>query len=403
MYMADDQDRTKDFLIDDLDGDDAEANRVPHIEIPKSVIDNTEMIIRSMNHTIDIGDSFRSMVSELEANIQNMAPDISMSLNSVLSDAFREISLSAEEMAVVAAQTESMQRVICELNESLSLIPQIYIPKIAVENFTGELLRNDLTDAMAEMQRSVDALVKCIETPAIKWFRSFDYSGLVQHWQAVLDWKPDPDFICGLYLECMFQAHWCPNAILRGDISLAMQVEDVIEHTREKKNGINKSRTKKIDAIIFEYYTKKRIEDIKKRVRSADIPQYLKRIIRDCINAYLRKEYATPVIILSTQWENIICIKARISLEWRKSQKTEDHYIQLVRESNYPEIFESYYTEFINYNCSSVKDTIPDVPGRHSSAHGFFEKYPTRKAALNAILFTDFLLGLEPIASDVKN
>ena len=36
-----------------------------------------------------------------------------------------------------------------------------------------------------------------------------------------------------------------------------------------------------------------------------------------------------------------------------------------------------------------------DVPGRHSFAHAWYTKYPTRKSALNAILFTDFLLSLK--------
>ena len=36
-----------------------------------------------------------------------------------------------------------------------------------------------------------------------------------------------------------------------------------------------------------------------------------------------------------------------------------------------------------------------DVPGRHGIAHCWYNKYPTKKAALNAILFTDFLLNLQ--------
>jgi hypothetical protein len=55
------------------------------------------------------------------------------------------------------------------------------------------------------------------------------------------------------------------------------------------------------------------------------------------------------------------------------------------------------------YNCNSSAETILDVPGRNSAAHSFYESYPTRKAALNAILFTDFLLNLEPLEEENIN
>ena len=47
------------------------------------------------------------------------------------------------------------------------------------------------------------------------------------------------------------------------------------------------------------------------------------------------------------------------------------------------------------YSCYSVEEVIDDVPGRNSSAHSWYSEYPSKKAALNAILFTDFLLRLE--------
>ena len=43
------------------------------------------------------------------------------------------------------------------------------------------------------------------------------------------------------------------------------------------------------------------------------------------------------------------------------------------------------------------EDFIPNVPGRHITAHTLSFDYITKKAALNAILFTDFLLDLEPL------
>ncbi len=37
------------------------------------------------------------------------------------------------------------------------------------------------------------------------------------------------------------------------------------------------------------------------------------------------------------------------------------------------------------------------VKDRHGVAHGWYSHYPNKKAALNAILFTGFILNLEPL------
>lgn len=42
-----------------------------------------------------------------------------------------------------------------------------------------------------------------------------------------------------------------------------------------------------------------------------------------------------------------------------------------------------------------------DVPGRHGIAHCWYDTYPNRKMALNAIIFTDFLLELKPIEKNL--
>ena len=68
----------------------------------------------------------------------------------------------------------------------------------------------------------------------------------------------------------------------------------------------------------------------------------------------------------------------------------------LIDENGYDEIFDSFCEEFIFYDCRKPGDVIADVPGRHGIAHSWYDKYPSKKMALNAILFTDFLLHLEP-------
>lgn len=181
------------------------------------------------------------------------------------------------------------------------------------------------------------------------------------------------------------------------DMRLTIDIIKIIGGTRKSKN-----RVKKIDGAIYEYYKKHELENIKKEWSKLGLSECLMRILRQTVNAYYRKEYAVTVIVLSTQWEDIICKKAHDN--GRKTTKTTKKYFsKLLARNGYTMIFKSYYDDYIMYNCNSSKDTIVDVPGRHSAAHGFYASYPTRKAALNAILFTHFLLKLEPLEEDKTN
>ena len=86
------------------------------------------------------------------------------------------------------------------------------------------------------------------------------------------------------------------------------------------------------------------------------------------------------------------------------SRKTRENLRTLIEKNKFDEIFSSFCNEFIFYDCNAVKEVKPDVPGRHGIAHCWYNTYPSRKMALNAILFTDFLLELKPLEmTDEKN
>ena len=70
---------------------------------------------------------------------------------------------------------------------------------------------------------------------------------------------------------------------------------------------------------------------------------------------------------------------------------------KLISENSHPKILYTFYDEFVMYQCDTSADYIPDVPGRNAIAHGWFPEYTSKKAALNAILFTDFLLHLDKL------
>jgi hypothetical protein len=254
------------------------------------------------------------------------------------------------------------------------------------------LIESDVfrTSALAT-QRIYDSMAAIYDSPVLKWIQSFDFNPLLESLKGLSIPELDPEKIKQVYLHEMYDAHWFPGSIWSADIKLTIDVINVIGSTRKSKR-----RVRRIDSAVYGYYTKPIVEGMKKDWRKLDLPEHLMRILHQAVQAYHRKEYAITVIVLSTQWEGIIYNKAHDNGR-KKTEKTKKYLKALTEQNNYLEIFKSYYDEFIMYNCNSPAETIMDVPGRNSAAHSFYESYPTRKAALNAILFTDFLLNLEPI------
>ena len=135
---------------------------------------------------------------------------------------------------------------------------------------------------------------------------------------------------------------------------------------------------------------------LKRRWRQMNLPAYMIRILIQSVQAYNRREYALTVSALSTLWEGIIQEKVNDN-SYRISRKTRENLDKLIQENKFDMIFTSFCDEFIFYNCTKPEEVKPDVPGRHGIAHCWYDSYPNRKVALNAILFTDFLLNLKPL------
>ena len=119
------------------------------------------------------------------------------------------------------------------------------------------------------------------------------------------------------------------------------------------------------------------------------------RILNQAVQAYHRKEYVLTISALATLWEGIIARKSGFADDYRVSGKMRNAIQALIAENGYEEIVGSFCKDFIFYDCYTKDDVKPDVPGRHSICHAWYDKYPNRKTALNAILFTDLLLKLD--------
>lgn len=226
-----------------------------------------------------------------------------------------------------------------------------------------------------------------------KWLQEVALFSLTSIFENIQNFRLDYEYkrINEGFQKAMFNARWFPYAGWNADIKIAYELVEILETSRASKN-----RVKRIDKLIFSYYDKKRISNLKRIWRQKNLPSYMTRILVQSICAYHRREYALTVSALSTLWEGIIQDKVNDD-GYRISRKTRENLTKLISENEFNKIFSSFCEEFIFYNCNNVNEVKPDVPGRHGIAHCWYNTYPSKKMALNAILFTDFLLGLKPL------
>ena len=74
---------------------------------------------------------------------------------------------------------------------------------------------------------------------------------------------------------------------------MVISILDILNSTRKSKN-----RVKKIDKLIFGYYSKTKIEELRKGWRDKNIPNHIVRMMQQAVQAYHRKEYAITVTML---------------------------------------------------------------------------------------------------------
>ena len=234
------------------------------------------------------------------------------------------------------------------------------------------------------------------EPAILRFVNDFAQSPIVRFLEKLATIVPDKEQFIRLYLHTMYDARWFPYTGEDRDVDpdFLADILDVIEGTRASK-----SRMQKIDKIVFAHYTKTRIEDMRKSWRTVGLPSWKVRMLNEAVRAFHRKEYASAVNTLVTVWEGIIQEKVNDN-SYRISRRTRENLEKLVGSNGYDEIVTSFCKEFIFYNCKSQEQVKEGVPGRHGIAHSWFDRYPSRKVALNAILFTDFLLKLAPLSPE---
>ena len=103
-------------------------------------------------------------------------------------------------------------------------------------------------------------------------------------------------------------------------------------------------------------------------------------------------------------WEGLIYIKANnVSMQDRHRQRmtvTKQELEKLTKANDYSQVFSDYFNNFIVSQCDKVEDVIDGVPNRHGVSHSWYRSYPSKKASLNAILLTDFIIHLEALENN---
>lgn len=192
--------------------------------------------------------------------------------------------------------------------------------------------------------------------------------------------------------ECaraLLEVEWCPAVAVLLPIGQLVPLCEIASRNQDETK-----REEALSQFVFRHmgmrYTDNLLEDLK----NFNISKHLRRLLKETIYAYRRKENGIVATVLPTLWEGIIRDKAQIESNVQTSilkEKVE----AFVDDAYYPKAISEFYKTCILYPCKKAADVKSNVPGRHATAHGWFVEYPTKKAALNAILFTDFLLRLE--------
>lgn len=235
-----------------------------------------------------------------------------------------------------------------------------------------------------------NSIVNVVSSPLIEWLNSFDVSPFLKILENFkIDYESSKIFNRA-YLQAMYECYWFPYAGILAGKGLFCDVHEILSSSR----GKSKRRTTRIDKAILNYYSDTEIKKIKQRWNKADLKPYIKKMLIHAIGAHLRGEYILTISCLATMWEGLL--KEKMPQKKRSNSELKEEIKELVDENGYDSILGDFYNNVILQTCYGVENVLDGVPNRHSVAHSWYKKYPNKKASLNAILLTDFIIKLTP-------
>ena len=286
------------------------------------------------------------------------------------------------------------------LEQALAYEPAVFMAKIPEDVLA---INAELSD-MGYFLQTAESLDKIVSTREYElndqlasWLEAIDFSyipSVLQEVQIAQAFQLDLDRYRRFFAQEMYDARWFPFIGWTAPIKLTSRLNKILLHTRKSKN-----RIKQIDKAVFDYFTPSRIKDIKRSWRNSDFSEPVKGIMLQALKAYLNKEYACVSITLSSLWQTMIYEKAS-NREWRSDGETVSKFSALVERNRFGKLFDSFFKEFIMMKCHGPQEAPKDIPTRNGNQHGLHSAMPTWKAALNAIILTDFLVYLIPLEKE---
>lgn len=349
---------------------------------------------------IDISTSAIEPVKSISENSAVMAVQENASvLNEIYKNCGDVEMLDGMETVIETLQNSNVVHALGEISiKSAFSDYQFESPALRIfEKWSENIAINLATGLTALITKPVTQEIQSITSGLGQWLQTVDFSPLINILENIQNIGFDFDYkeVNEVFLKAMFDARWFPYAGWIADFRIVGAMLEILNTSRVSQNRVNR-----IDRLIFSYYDKEEINNFKRRWRQKSLPSYMRRILVQSVQAYHRREYALTVSALSTLWEGIIQQKMNDN-SYRISRKTRENLSKLIEENEFDKIFSSFCDEFIFYNCIKPEDVKSDVPGRHGIAHCWYDTYPNRKMALNAIIFTDFLLELKPIEKNL--
>lgn len=200
----------------------------------------------------------------------------------------------------------------------------------------------------------------------------------------------DIDKIEASYSQAMFLSKWFPVLVDDLDITFIYDVISIWENRRT-----NKSRERNIDKYVYSYFDEVRIKEIRAKCVELETNKSRLKILNQCLMAYKQRKYGLVVPALVVLWQGIIDEKTA-KIDYKTNKKSRERFKELIVVNDLPQIISEFFDKYIMYDCHNSDQVITNVPGRNAIAHGWDSTYANRKTALNAVLFTYFLLNLKP-------
>ena len=351
-----------------------------------------------MNDLFDnnIMDSF-AKIAETQRKIQeSIAPvmDMQKKIADIMEPVSKSMQCFAASISMQSPGVISLQRTLSEIG-NMAMTFRIDDSLLKMANVTSSL-----SESMRSVIESTSSWFTKQTWPTLDWLNSFDYSPLYETLRKLADGVDLVNQFSRLneiYQQALYESKWFPYPGWWVNRALLTEIGDIISTSR----GASKRRERRIDKAILGYYTDAEMKRIKSSWRKSDLDPVIRKTLCQAIDAYIRGEYALTIACLATMWDGLIYIKANNVLaeerQRRRPEKTREEFRELIEYNAFEMIPSDYFDNFITSQCNKVDEVVEGVPNRNGVAHGWYRKYPNKKAAINAILLTDFIVTLYPI------